>query len=92
MNEHVKTAIRYVQAHAGEYKINADRLGLTGASAGGHLATLAAVTSDASKGVKAVAVFFPPTDFLDWDGKPADYNTVGDLLFLEELKDIRKMK
>src|SRR3954469_4405492 len=86
MNEHVKTAIRYVQAHAGEYKINADRLGLTGASAGGHLATLAAVTSDASKGVKAVAVFFPPTDFLDWDGKPADYNTVGDLLFLGGVK------
>ena len=45
MNEHVKTAIRYVQAHAAEYKINADRLGLTGASAGGHLATLAAVTA-----------------------------------------------
>jgi dipeptidyl aminopeptidase/acylaminoacyl peptidase len=45
--------------------------------------------------VKAAAVFFPPTDFLDWDGKPANFEVLGDLLFLgsangrseEEIKD-----
>jgi acetyl esterase/lipase len=94
MTDHVKTGIRYVKQHAADYKIDPDRLGLTGASAGGHLATLVAVTPaeanpDASSlplrydtRVKAAAVFFPPTDFLDWDGKPADLKLLGDLLFL----------
>ena len=93
MAEHVKTGIRYVKQHASEYKIDPERLGLTGASAGGHLATLVAVTPEEGKSdaasplkqntqVKAAAVFFPPTDFLDWNGKAADFNRLGDLLFL----------
>ena len=94
MEAHVKMGIRYVKQHAAEYKIDPDRLGLTGASAGGHLATLAAVTPEEGNPdadspllrqnthVKAAAIFFPPTDFLDWDGKPADFKTLGDLLFL----------
>ncbi|HEY5913440.1 MAG TPA: prolyl oligopeptidase family serine peptidase [Verrucomicrobiae bacterium] len=107
MDEHVKTGIRYVKEHASEYKIDPQRLGITGASAGGHLATLAAVTPqegtpDAknpllrhSTTVKAAAIFFPPTDFLDWDGRLADPALLGDLLFLggakghsdDEIKD-----
>jgi len=98
MDGHVKTGIRYVKAHASEYKIDPEQLGITGASAGGHLATLAAVTPqegnpDAksptlrfSTSVKAAAVFFPPTDFLDWNGKPADFQTLGDLFFLGGIK------
>jgi acetyl esterase/lipase len=94
MEAHVKMGIRYVKQHAAEYKIDPDRLGLTGASAGGHLATLAAVTPEEGNPdadspllrqnthVRAAAIFFPPTDFLDWDGKPADFKTLGDLLFL----------
>jgi acetyl esterase/lipase len=107
MEANVKTGIRYVKQHATEYQIDPERLGLTGASAGGHLATLAAVVPEEgnpdasapqlrySTKVKAAAVFFPPTDFLDWDGKPADFKTLGDLLFLggaqghseQEIKD-----
>jgi acetyl esterase/lipase len=107
MEANVKTGIRYVKQHATEYQIDPERLGLTGASAGGHLATLAAVAPEEgnpdasapqlrySTKVKAAAVFFPPTDFLDWDGKPADFRTLGDLLFLggaqghseQEIKD-----
>src|SRR5688572_2445065 len=80
MVAHVKMGIRHVKQHAADYKIDPERLGVTGASAGGHLAVLAAITpeegqSDArqpeqrhSTAVKAAAVFFPPTDFLDWDG------------------------
>lgn len=93
MEANVKTGIRYVKLHASDYKIDPERLGLTGASAGGHLATLAAVTAEEGKPdansplrydthVKAAAIFFPPTDFLDWDGKPANFNTLGNLLFL----------
>ncbi len=94
MESNVARGIRFVKQHAAEYKVDPERLGLTGASAGGHLALLAAVTPEAAvpdakaaelrfgTQVKAVAVFFPPTDFLDWNGKPADFKTLGDLLFL----------
>ena len=57
--------------------IDAHQLGLMGASAGGHLASLAAVTADESTRVKAVAVFFPPTDFLDYGGKRLDQSPEG---------------
>ncbi len=98
MNQHIKLAIRYVKDHAAEFKIDPDRLGITGASAGGHLATLATVTPEEghpdSKNslqrhntrVKATAVFFPPTDFLDWGGKAASLNIIGDLLYIGGIK------
>ena len=98
MVAHVKLGIRHVKQHAADYKIDPERLGLTGASAGGHLAVLAAITLEEGKPdasqpaqrhstkVKAAAVFFPPTDFLDWNGKPADLERLGDLLFLGGLK------
>jgi acetyl esterase/lipase len=107
MDAHVKTGIRYIKAHSSEFKVDPERLGLTGASAGGHLAALAAVTPEEAKpdantpmlrqntSVKAAAVFFPPTDFLDWDGKTANFEILGDLLYLggtrghseDEIKD-----
>jgi acetyl esterase/lipase len=111
MDQHVKLAIRYAKEHAGEFNIDPQRLGLTGASAGGHLATLAALTpAEAKPGaknplerhdttVRAVGVFFPPTDFLDWDaGKEPDLKAIGPLLFLngvdgrsaEEIKQAAK--
>ena len=93
MDQHVKLAIRYVKEHAEEYNINKDKLGITGASAGGHLATLAALTplegdpksnnklSRHDSTVAAVAVFFPPTDFLEWrEGTPIDPKVLAPLL------------
>lgn len=81
MLANLNEGIRWVKAHASDYKIDPDRLGMMGASAGGHLACLAAVTAerenadseqsgaDSGTDVKAVAVFFPPTDFLNYNGK-----------------------
>ncbi len=98
MANHVRMGIRYIKLHAAEHKIDPERLGLTGASAGGHLATLVAVTPEAGKPdasqplqrfgtqVRAAAVFFPPTDFIDWNGKPADMKLLADLLFLGGIK------
>jgi pimeloyl-ACP methyl ester carboxylesterase len=98
MDKHVKLGIRYVKLHAAEYGINPDRLGITGASAGGHLATLAALTPEDGQPdareklmtfdtrVSAAGVFFPPTDFLDWGGQPADAERIGELLFLGGVK------
>lgn len=78
MLTHLKTGIRWVKEQAPKYEIDPERLGLTGASAGGHLACLAAVTPDEAAGgklstrVKATAVFFPPTDFLVYGPLPLD--------------------
>lgn len=93
MDQHVKLGIRYVKENADKYQVDASKLGLTGASAGGHLATLAALTPTASDpiarnkmdrhdtSVAAVAVFFPPTDFLEWrDGKMVDPKVLSPLL------------
>jgi acetyl esterase/lipase len=49
MIEDVKCAIRYLRAHASEYNLDPDRIGVIGASAGGHLAALLG-TSDESAG------------------------------------------
>ncbi|MFO0917409.1 MAG: prolyl oligopeptidase family serine peptidase [Planctomycetaceae bacterium] len=78
MITNLNDGIRWVKKHAKAYEIDPDRLGMMGASAGGHLASLAAITADnvaeRSKNttVKAVAVFFPPTDFLDFGGVKID--------------------
>src|SRR5262249_2560614 len=69
MQENIKKCIVWVKKHAEQYGIDAKRVGLTGASAGGHLASLAALTGqegDSDTTVAAVAVFFPPTDFLHY--------------------------
>ena len=99
MANHLKLGIRYVKEHAGEYGIDPARLGLTGASAGGHLASLAGLTSEDANPdaknpldrhdtrVKAVAVFFPPTDFLDWDGEKPNYQRLGALFFSGGVQD-----
>lgn len=107
MVENVKKGIVFVKEHAADYGVDPERLGLSGASAGGHLALMATVTAtpgqaDAEKAadrlgtrVKAVSVFFPPTDFLDWGGQAFDSGKRWDLLFLggakghseEELKE-----
>ncbi len=43
--EDVKSAIRYLKAHADQYGIDADRVGIVGGSAGGYLTAMAGTTS-----------------------------------------------
>ncbi|MGD9720366.1 MAG: prolyl oligopeptidase family serine peptidase [Pirellulales bacterium] len=71
-------AIRYIRTHADEFQIDPNRIGVSGASAGGHLSLMlgcAGCEGDpkakdpvdrASSCVQAVACFFPPTDFLNY--------------------------
>jgi acetyl esterase/lipase len=69
----VKTAIRYLRAHAKELNIDPDRIGVVGFSAGGHLAALVGTTDksagfdeglylEQSSRVKCVVDFFGPAD------------------------------
>jgi pectinesterase len=62
--EDVQTAIRWVKAHAAEYKGDPDRIALLGYSAGGHLVTFAGVRGQGDTRVQAVAAFAPPTDLV----------------------------
>jgi acetyl esterase/lipase len=74
----IHRAVRYVRHHAADHGIDPDRIGITGASAGGHLSLMLATSGEAgdekavdpvdreSSRVQAVACFFPPTDFLNY--------------------------
>jgi len=85
--EDVNRAVRFIQHHAAEYGVKGERLGIFGASAGGHLSLMLGTRGgpgrpDAndlvdreSSAVAAVACFFPPTDFLNY-GQPGE-NAVG---------------
>src|SRR5579862_2678309 len=65
--EQVRTAVRFVHAHAADYGIDTNRVGVTGISSGGHLALMIAGSVDSP--VNAVAAIAPPTDLANW-GKP----------------------
>ena len=58
----VQEAIRWVKAHAGEYKGDPRRIALFGHSAGGHLACLAGVLAGPDTRVQAVVGFAAVTD------------------------------
>jgi acetyl esterase/lipase len=79
MVKNIEAALTWVKERAATYEIDPTRLGLTGASAGGHLASLVGLkTSRAGEDglrVAAVAVFFPPTDFIDYGGSMVDPRT-----------------
>ncbi len=78
--EDCKAAVRWLRANAAKYRINPERLGVVGFSAGGHLASMLGVTGkndglegaggnpDQSSRVQAVVSFFGLTDFStrDW--------------------------
>jgi len=71
--EDCKAAIRYLRANAEKYNIDPNRIGVWGASAGGHLVALLGTSGDVkefdkgpnlhvSSRVQAVCDFFGPTD------------------------------
>jgi len=66
--EQVRTAVRFVHAHAADYGIDTNRVGVTGISSGGHLSLMIAGSPDSP--VNAVAAIAPPTDLANW-GKPS---------------------
>ena len=70
-----KAAIRWLRAHAAEYHLDPNRIGVWGSSAGGHLVALLGTTGnlrdfdvgenlDQSSAVQCVVDWFGPTDFL----------------------------
>jgi len=80
----VKAAVRWVRANAEKYRIDPERIGVTGGSAGGHLAQFLGVTGDeprfegnggnpgVSSKVTAVVNVYGPSDFTRSYGKSVD--------------------
>lgn len=76
-------SVRFIRANAAKYGVDPRRLGVSGASAGGHLSLMLGAQGDfgpagakdpvdrLSSAVQCVACFFPPTDFLNY-GKPGE--------------------
>lgn len=71
-------AVRFIRHHAKTYRIDPNRIGIEGASSGGHMSLLHAMSADdgnpqatdavdrVSSRVQAAAVFFPLTDLLNY--------------------------
>ena len=69
--EDVKAAVRWVRAHATEYGVDPDRIGVWGASSGGHLALMVACSDESagpvSSRVQAACAWYAPTDLSNRD-------------------------
>ncbi|MBV6397378.1 MAG: Acetyl esterase [Anaerolineales bacterium] len=76
MIEDVKCAVRFLRAHADEYNLDPNRIGVFGGSAGGHLVSMLGTTDESagfdvgeyleySSRVQAVVDMFGPVDLTD---------------------------
>lgn len=96
-------AVRFIRHHAKDYKIDPDRLGIYGGSAGGHLSLMQGTAGQEgdpkaadpvdreSSRVQAVACFFPPTDFLNYGKTGEDAIGRGTLKDFAAPFDFREM-
>ena len=83
-----KAAVRWLRANASALKLNPDKIGVTGGSAGGHLAQFLGVTADVprfegaggnanqSSRVACVVNVYGPSDFTKSYGKSVDAHEV----------------
>ena len=60
--EDAESAIRWVRAHAKEYKVDVNRIALIGESAGGHIVSLVGTRAKGDTALAAVVPFYGPHD------------------------------
>ena len=61
--EDCRTAVQWLRANGARYGIDPHRIGVSGESAGGHLAALLG-TVDGAPSIRAVCALYPPTDLV----------------------------
>ncbi len=98
----VKASVRWLRANASKYHVNPDKIGVTGGSAGGHLAQFLGVTADIkelegdegnldqSSRVACVVNYFGPSDFTKSYGKSVDAAVVLPLFLGGNLEQARQ--
>jgi acetyl esterase/lipase len=86
----IRRAVRFVRSHAKDYGIDPNRIGISGASSGGHLALMSALTADdgrpdaadpverVTSRAQAIVAWFSPTDLVNY-GSEGGYKTLGKL-------------
>ena len=83
----ISAAVRFIRREAKKFKIDSNRIGIMGGSAGGHLSLLQATKGEAanakanaaaaiSSKVQAAVAYFPPTDFLNYGGDGVFFDKV----------------
>ncbi len=97
-----KAAVRWLRANAKQYGLNPNKIGVTGGSAGGHLAQFLGVTAgvpqfegdggnaEFSSAVQCVVNVYGPSDFTRSYGKSVDAHEVLPLWFGGNLETERK--
>ncbi len=96
-----KTAVRWLRANAAKYHVDPHRIGVTGGSAGGHLAQFLGVTmgvkafegegyNEQSSDVACVVNFYGPSDFTKSYDKSVDAKEVLPLFFGGDLSTKRR--
>jgi len=96
-----KAAVRWLRANAAKYHVDPARVGVTGGSAGGHLAQFLGVTAgvkefegegnlDQSSAVNCVVNFYGPSDFTKSYDKSVDAAEVLPLFFGGNLETKRR--
>jgi acetyl esterase len=83
----VASAIKWVKAHAAEYKVDPKRIALIGESAGGHLVSWTGVMGAGDTRVAAVVPFYAPHDLVVQVQRRNALGGLGGLIGTEELND-----
>jgi acetyl esterase/lipase len=77
----IRRAIRFIRFRAKDFGVDPNRIGISGASSGGHLALMATLTADDGKAnakdpvermssrAQAVVAWFPPSDLINFGGE-----------------------
>lgn len=90
IRDDVHRAVRFIRYHAKKYDVEPNRIGIGGVSSGGLLSLLVGTSPRPGKegasdpvdrvdgNVQAVAVFFPPTDYLNYGSKGKNFLDIKD--------------
>lgn len=81
------SAIKWVKAHAAEYKVDVNRIAIIGESAGGYLVSALGVTGKGDTRVAAVVPFYAPHDLVTHVRRRNEMRGLGDLIGSHEMNE-----
>ena len=73
-----RTAVQWLRDNSSRYGLDPQRIGVSGESAGGHLAALLGTTEGSPK-IRAVFAMYPPTDLVELSGESKSSDEPSDI-------------